>query len=707
MTVPSDDTLHARYPGPRSFRDEESERRLFFGRDQAIESLTHRIRAARLVVLFGKSGLGKTSLLQAGVYPKLRDEYHYLPIPVRFNQPGINPAKTMIKAALAAGGIRGIEVIPGVRDSLWAFFRTTDFWRGDALLTPVLVLDQFEEIFTLQSIEFRRKLAAGLHDLTSRRLPVEAQDLRDSEGHRLSADLKLRMVLSLREEYLGALEELVAEVPDILETRFRLAPLDVDATRKAIEDPAAFESQGIYRSQPFRFDENTINGMLGRLTNRKGEFEPFQLQVLCQYVEEQVIEHQHSGATGIEVNRELLPPEAMTRVLANFYRDSLAAIPGRRQRRRARKLCEQGLLSPDDKRVSLEASGLMRSYGLQAQSLRILVDKRLLRKDTRPGLEGFYYELSHDSLIGPVGTNHNIRRNRFRWLTVVLPFLLLTVVAWLTHDTLKAQFLLNTSKLSYALGKPPVLPELVRIPSGSFMMGSEDGDLVERPVRVVQIDQPFYLAANEITFEQYDGFAYFSDRQLPMHKSWGRGNRPVINIDWEDANAYAQWLSEETDNDCRLPSEAEWEYAARAGTDAQYALPAPAGSDDLRGYANCAECGSSEHLAAEFQEQIGKRTLPVASFPANAWGLHDMHGNVYEWVEDCWHGSYDAAPDDGSAWLKENGGDCERHVLRGGSWFLSEASARSAYRFRLSPRFHSDYIGFRVLCSSPISDKDH
>ncbi|MCG8464121.1 MAG: SUMF1/EgtB/PvdO family nonheme iron enzyme [Xanthomonadales bacterium] len=697
MNVPSDGTLHARYPGPRSFRDEESERRLFFGRDQAIESLTHRIRAARLVALFGKSGLGKTSLLQAGVYSKLRDEYDYLPIPVRFSQPGINPVETIIEAALAADGKKGIEVLSGARDSLWEFFRTTDFWRGDTLFTPVLVLDQFEEIFTLQSTEFRRELAAGLHDLTSRRL---------------SADLKLRIVLSLREEYLGALEELVAEVPDILETRFRLAPLDVDDTRKAIEDPAAFESQGIYRSQPFRYDENTLKGMLDRLTNRKGEFEPFQLQVLCQYVEEQVIKHEQSGATGIEVNRELLPPEAMTRVLANFYRDSLAAIPKRRQRLRARKLCEQGLLSLDDKRVSLEASGLIRSYRLQAQSLKTLVDKRLLRKDTRPGLEGFYYELSHDSLIEPLRLARMNRRKYIRTFLVTFVFLQLLALGvtvesliWLEKYSLTVEAL--TTRWKYRLGIPPLLPKLVRIPAGSFMMGSGDGAPDEQPVRKVHIDKPFYLSKTEVTFDQYYTFVAMTGHYKPQDHKQDRGEAPITGVDWQDANDYALWLDAITGSSCRLPSEAEWEYAARAGTMAQFALPAPEGSNDLSGYANCKGCGSSEHVAAEFKDQIGTQKLPVASFPANAWGLRDMHGNVWEWVQDCWHDSYEGAPGDGSAWLEENDEGCGIRILRGGSWFFSQDYARSTNRFRSLSILSNNITGFRVLCSSPISDTDH
>ncbi len=164
-------------------------------------------------------------------------------------------------------------------------------------------------------------------------------------------------------------------------------------------------------------------------------------------------------------------------------------------------------------------------------------------------------------------------------------------------------------------------------------------------------------------------------------------------MNWDDAKAYAQWLGEQTDNACRLPTEAEWEYAARAGTTSRFALPAPDGGDDLAGLANCWDCGG----------EWAHGTVPVASFPANAWGLYDMYGSVYEWVEDCWHDSYTGAPTDGSAWLDEDGGRCDHRVVRSGAWL-------SGLRFTLpggtrdfsGPDERWDTMGFRVLCSAPI-----
>ncbi len=230
-----------------------------------------------------------------------------------------------------------------------------------------------------------------------------------------------------------------------------------------------------------------------------------------------------------------------------------------------------------------------------------------------------------------------------RILVVVatLSTVLLVFISVLARDTLVSQVNLATERIAYALGKSPPLPDLVEIPGGVFMMGSEHASDNAKPAHEVEIATPFYLSATEISFEQFDGFAYSTGRDVPDDRGWGRGDRPVIFVNWHDAKAYAQWLGEQTDNACRLPTEGEWVYAARAGTTST----AP-GGNDLLGLASCWDCGG----------EWANGTVPVASFPANAWGLYDMYGNVYEWVEDCWHDSYTGAPADGSAWLDEDGG---------------------------------------------------
>ena len=227
-------------------------------------------------------------------------------------------------------------------------------------------------------------------------------------------------------------------------------------------------------------------------------------------------------------------------------------------------------------------------------------------------------------------------------------------------------------------------PEMVVLPTGSFRMGdlSGRGDADEKPVRTVTISRPIAMGKYEVTFEDYDRFALATGAKKPDAKGWGRGNRPVINVSWHDARDYAVWLSEQTGKRYRLPSEAEWEYATRAGTTMEYSWGNTAGS----GNANCDGCGS---------RWDNDGTAPVGSFGASDFGLHDMHGNVWEWVEDCWHGSYQGAPPDGTAWT--TGGDCAKRGLRGGSWVDSPPRLRAAFRLRCTPTDRYSDTGFRLV----------
>jgi formylglycine-generating enzyme required for sulfatase activity len=181
-------------------------------------------------------------------------------------------------------------------------------------------------------------------------------------------------------------------------------------------------------------------------------------------------------------------------------------------------------------------------------------------------------------------------------------------------------------------------PEMVVIPAGKFRMGDTQGNGAkdEQPVHEVHIRGRIAVSRYEITFDQYDAFAKAAGRDLPDDEGWGRGRRPVVRVSWDDAVAYARWLSQQTGKHYRLPSEAEWEYAARAGTETTYWW----GNEIKQGLANCIGCGS---------RWDNQQTAPVGSFKPNPFGLYDTAGNVSEWVQDCWHDSYQGAPSDGSA----------------------------------------------------------
>ena len=185
-----------------------------------------------------------------------------------------------------------------------------------------------------------------------------------------------------------------------------------------------------------------------------------------------------------------------------------------------------------------------------------------------------------------------------------------------------------------------------------------------------------------VTFEDYDRYVSAMGAERPRDDGWGRGHRPVINVNWHDAKAYAAWLSEQTGKHYRLPSESEWEYAARAGTETAYSW----GDEIGVNRANCDGSGS---------KWSGKQTSPVGSFEPNAFGLYDMHGNVWEWVEDCWHDNYEGAPTDGRAWT--SGCAPDSAVVRGGSWYYVPRDLRAASRFRGTPSNRDSFIGFWLV----------
>ena len=245
----------------------------------------------------------------------------------------------------------------------------------------------------------------------------------------------------------------------------------------------------------------------------------------------------------------------------------------------------------------------------------------------------------------------------------------------------KARIIVETTK-------PPFpMPEMVTIPAGSFRMGCLSGRDCndynrDEPVHSVNIES-FELSKYEVTFEEYDVFTDATGRERVDDEGWGRGRRPVINVYWRDAVAYTQWLSSQTGQNYRLPSEAEWEYAARAGSTTKYSWGNYIGDNR----ANCRDCGS---------QWDGEKTAPVGSFSANSWGLHDMHGNVEEWVQDCANGNYQGAPSDGSAW---ESGDCNYRMSRGGSWYHYPRGLLSASRGGWMDIGRYNSCGFRIARS--------
>jgi formylglycine-generating enzyme required for sulfatase activity len=235
-------------------------------------------------------------------------------------------------------------------------------------------------------------------------------------------------------------------------------------------------------------------------------------------------------------------------------------------------------------------------------------------------------------------------------------------------------------------------PAMVVVPPGEFTMGSPLGSRWEQPQHKVTIAMPFAVSKFEVTFDEWDacfglGGCKVDAPDQPSHAAlpgpWGRGKRPVIFVSWGDAQEYVAWLSKETGKSYRLLTEAEWEYAARAGSTTNYSW-----GDDIRKngevMANCNGCGS---------EWDNQKTAPVGSFAVNAFGLYDMNGNVRELVEDCWMENYDGAPADGSARTPCNNG---LRIARGGAFGFFPKGVRSAARISLLASNRDNHTGLRV-----------
>jgi formylglycine-generating enzyme required for sulfatase activity len=245
-------------------------------------------------------------------------------------------------------------------------------------------------------------------------------------------------------------------------------------------------------------------------------------------------------------------------------------------------------------------------------------------------------------------------------------------------------------------------PEMVTVLPGTFRMGSPDSeksrDDDEGPVREVSIERGFAIAKFETSWSEWEACvndgacASPTGHSMPEGSGWGKGSRPVINVSWNDVRDYLAWISDKAGRTYRLPTEAEWEFSARAGVEGRYQY-----GDDPK---TLCRVGNGADLATNFNnrndcyDRIGRETAPGGSFEPNASGLFDMIGNVWEWTEDCWNDNYDGAPLKGEA---RTAGDCSQGVIRGGSWGSYPHNLRFATRQGLGRDYRGHEVGFRVV----------
>ena len=273
-------------------------------------------------------------------------------------------------------------------------------------------------------------------------------------------------------------------------------------------------------------------------------------------------------------------------------------------------------------------------------------------------------------------------KDGFHWVTVVWPYMAKQVRPYVLTAT--AERALKPGDSFRECAKDAFCPEMIVVSAGEFKMGSPETEAGrfanEGPQHDVAIARPFAVSKFDVTFDDWDACVSIGGCPGVDDSTYGRETKPSINVSWIEAQKYVTWLARMTGKPYRLLTEAEWEYAARAGATTAYSW----GEDIGAGNANCMGCGSKWDKV---------ETSPVGSFPPNAFGLYDMAGDVWQWVQDCNHQDYQNAPTDGSAWT---GGDCNEHIVRGGSWLAKPPFLRSTFRGEFPTDERNSDLGFRV-----------
>ncbi|HSS22041.1 MAG TPA: hypothetical protein VLL54_18375 [Pyrinomonadaceae bacterium] len=404
-TVPP--ILRARYPGSRPFtQDDEA---LFFGREEDIAKLTTFITVEKMTVLYGKSGLGKTSLLTAGVLPKLQHEHFYCIVPVRFGSFVRDNRKhplDIVEEQLAARipPETFLSQIESENISLWQQLKSLEL-ALPGQPTFLLVFDQFEELFTYP--EGVTDFAEALGDLLYGRVPKDfqralrlatrnnAEPLTLEQSEFLDRPLRLKLVMSIRSDRMSLLDSLSSQIPQILLNCYELKPLSRKQAEDAIVGPA--QQVGEFRSPVFNYQSETLKQLLNYLTqNDTKSIESFQLQILCQYVEENIV----IAKNDLDVaEQDLGELEAIYR---NYYRNSIEKLGTEEEQLKARIFIEEGLIfAKEERRITLYEGQIYSMFDISPELLRRLADTHLIRSEPHSS-GGYMYELSHDTLVAPI-----------------------------------------------------------------------------------------------------------------------------------------------------------------------------------------------------------------------------------------------------------------------------------------------------------------
>lgn len=771
------------YRGLSAMGEKDSD--YFFGRKNETALVLKMLANApdQLPVLLGNSGVGKSSLAQAGVLASLKrqawsdsaDEADTWPHAFASSRrwlfltvtPGSEPLRSLVEAFLDTWQIDSVSTEWSRRRNEWM-----DGLRGSLTLKDLLdqtrrrfielqrpeppaffmYIDQGEELYVRAAKDqarcFSSLLASALRDprffaLMSLRSDFLGELQRDEALFSVHQKID---VPPLRE---ADLREVVSRPAALLGARFQPGRLAADIARRAADESAkdaaelpllsyllddmwtqminrgdgelrlpttAIELGGVLAERADAFIDNrpgaeqALKRLLTlKLATVRTDGEPTRRRALRSEFSEdewqlvsELANHPHrllvtasaieGGQTYAEVAHEAIFRRwQRLREWINTEREFLAWRSGLEAARRA----WQG--TPD----KMKHSALLMGFALsQAQSWFATrsedipeVDREFVKSSQRSARRR---KLRTQVLLGSFATsamlafaawdNETYLRGLWRWLTVERPYSLSEIRPYVLTPAAEAG--LKPSDVFRECTEGPKCPDMVVVPAGSFEIGSPTTELGhqrnEEPRHHVSFAVPFAVSKYAVTFDQWDTCVAYGDCDPHISDSgFGRNQRPVINVTWDDAQRFVHWLARSTGKPYRLLTEAEREYAARSGSEAAYFWGDQVGKEN----ANCDGCSS---------EWGGKQTAPVGSFAANKFGFYDMLGNVWEWVEDCYQNRYDlkgGPPTDGSAWITD---DCNYRVLRGGSWTNNPRNARAAVRISDSP-------GFRGLTAGSVS----
>ncbi|MGE3978683.1 MAG: SUMF1/EgtB/PvdO family nonheme iron enzyme [Nitrospira sp.] len=718
------------YRGLLYFREEDAP--FFFGREAAITQLVGAIQQHHLVAVVGASGSGKSSVVRAGLVPELRKSrdrvwevvtmvptdrpVHALAAMLMlFLEPDMTETDRLIEInklaeALLSRTLKLREVV----DRVLAKQPGTD--------RLLLIADQWEELFTLcQDEATRRCFIDNILEAT--------------------AATKLSVVLTLRGDFFGrAITDYRLLSDRVQGAQVNLGPMKREELRLAIEEPA--------KQVGLTFEAGLVDLMLEQASDEPGHLP------LLEFVLRQLWEQRRGGELHHEAYRAMGQLQGAIAAKADSIFDCLNPQDQRRVQQIFLRLVRPGEGEADTRRRATSTE-----LGAEAQGLvKTLADERLVVTSRLAGSVEDTVEVSHEALVRhwshlkswvdadrqflfwqqrldvmrkewEMGQRSadlllrglplheamewlkekpgyfssperqfveesKARVSHRRMLAALVSCLMLVIVGWqvwLWKESVTLRYATSIFMVRMHL-MSMVEPEMVKISEGTYRQEYAhvlEPEHKQPPPRVQLLPaeilhrqvtiKPFAIGKFEVTFAEYDRYVELTGARSPDDGTWGRDKRPVIKVSWEDAKTYARWLSQATGKQYRLPTESEWEYAARSG-----------GKDEM--WAGT----SDENQLKDYAVYGTNRTEAIGMRNPNSLGLHDMSGNVWEWMEDCWHKDYQGAPADGSAWLEANRGNCGSRVVRGGSWTGKPTLLRTSHRNASNPEIRYVDTGFRL-----------